>query len=207
MQRKEKKRYFKGYECLWIVGEKDCSRRGNNGIVKSQVKMISESEVDVVMQGCDKWEGMWSRWRARAEWLLLLKNALLHPNNAKLYTYCTTNLLNWLCAHIYESIYSYVCVCLCMFSCIFYLQQLKGSQQFPSSAVPSVNLVVLKLWWEPRGTVVLVTHLDGGLCKCPTYELCLALNATLWHKAIETIRGQGMGVRDECGRCCFCDGH
>lgn len=27
---------------------------------------------------------------------------------------------------------------------------------------------------------MLVTHLDGGLCKRPTYELCLALSATLW---------------------------
>lgn len=73
----------------------------------------------------------------------------------------------------------YTYVCLYAHSRVFYLQQLKGSQQFPSSAVPSVNLVVLQLWWEPRGAVVLVTHLDGGLRERPTYELCLALNTAL----------------------------
>lgn len=63
--------------------------------------------------------------------------------------------------------------------CTCYLQQLKGSEQFPSCAVPSVNLVVLQLWWEPRGAVVLVAHLDDGLRKRPTYELCLTLSTAL----------------------------
>ncbi len=92
-------------------------------------------------------------------------------------------------------------------SCIYYLQQLKGSQEFPGSAVPSVNLVVLQLWWEPRGAVVLVTHLDGGFRKRPTYELCLALNAILQQQAVETARGQGTGVRHGCGRCSYRSGH
>lgn len=70
---------------------------------------------------------------------------------------------------------------MCVYVSVFlhnlcYLQQLKGSQQLPGSAVPSVNLVVLQLGWEPRGAVVLVTHLDGGLRKRPAYELRLALH-------------------------------
>lgn len=82
------------------------------------------------------------------------------------------------CMHMYKlffNLYAFVFVC----ALICYLQQLKGSQQFPGSAVPSVNLVVLQLRREPRGAVVLVTHLDGGLRKRPTYEFCLALNTTL----------------------------
>lgn len=60
-----------------------------------------------------------------------------------------------------------------------YLEQLKGCQQLPGGAVPPVNLVVLELRREPRGPVVLVTHLDGRLCKRPTDELGLALNSRI----------------------------
>lgn len=69
-----------------------------------------------------------------------------------------------------------------------YLQQFKGSQQFPGCAVASVNLVVLQLWGEPRGAVVLIAHLDGGLRKRPTYELCLTLNVTMWQQAVKIVR-------------------
>lgn len=78
-------------------------------------------------------------------------------------------------AFLFLQIFTSLLVCACM----CYLQQLKGSQQLPSCAVPSVNLVVLQLWWEPRRAVVLVTHLDDGLCERPTYELRLTLNTAL----------------------------
>lgn len=77
------------------------------------------------------------------------------------------------CALARVEAFTHVCV---SFS---HLQKLKCSQQFPGSVVPSVDLVVLQLWWEPRGAVVLVAHLDGGLRKRATYELCLALETPL----------------------------
>lgn len=63
--------------------------------------------------------------------------------------------------------------------CSCYLQQLKSGQKLPGSAVPPVNLEVLQLWREPRGSIMLITHLDGGLCEGPTYELCLTLYTTM----------------------------
>lgn len=74
------------------------------------------------------------------------------------------------------------------------LQQLKGGQQLPCSAVSSVNLIVLQLRGEPRGPVVLVTHLHQGLCKGPTNELRLALTTTLRKQAFEA--GDGDKTRE-----------
>lgn len=103
------------------------------------------------------------------------------------------------CMHFCKFISERMCTC--------YLQQLKGSEQFPSCAVPSVNLVVLQLWWEPWGAVVLVAHLDDGLRKRPTYELCLTLSTALWWQAVETVRWQGEGIRHGCGGCSSYGGH
>lgn len=67
-----------------------------------------------------------------------------------------------------------------------YLEELKGSQQFSSSAVASVNLKVLQLRGKPRGAVVLLAHLDGGLGEGATDELRLALLAasSSWRWAV-----------------------
>lgn len=72
-----------------------------------------------------------------------------------------------------------------------YLQQLEGGQQLPSSAVPSVHLVVLQLGGEPRRAVVLVAHLDRGLGKRPTYELRLTLKEAAWRQADEAAQVDG----------------
>lgn len=72
-----------------------------------------------------------------------------------------------------------------------YLQQFEGGQQLPSSAVPSVHLVVLQLGGEPGGAVVLVAHLHRGLGERPAYELRLPLGEAAWRQADQAVEVGG----------------
>lgn len=55
------------------------------------------------------------------------------------------------------------------------LQQFKGCQHFSSSAVTTVDLIVLQLWGETWGAVVLIGHLDHRLSKGSAHEVSFAL--------------------------------
>lgn len=58
------------------------------------------------------------------------------------------------------------------------LQQFKGCQHFSSGAVPTIDLIVLQLRREARGTVVLISHLDYRLSKGSAHEVSFTLQIT-----------------------------